>query len=330
MQSIVIPSDKFYGLYEYGKPRLGWARSYFLEGNKEPQLNELLDFYRSWRDFAEYGVLQSQEFKGSVCVKKTVAVKCAKRGNDVYESRVKRRMSVFELPEGDIEFFGFNDDTPKVSMLFVTLTWTAQGPISDSWENIGYYFNRWITNLREKFGKMSYARAWEATKRGYAHVHLMLVFHDRTFAGFKSVDQDGNFIWRICEKSEFEKSWNSFVDVRAVRTYSSVLRYLSKRILKGTDKDDIDQGDVTKSLMWLFRKRAFALSRDLARRLSDLIRDLHNSKVQSTLEGKLLETLWVWLGVFSASELGLDGSLWCVELEHVPSHSRDILARERG
>jgi hypothetical protein len=310
----------FEELYEGGKPRLGWARTYFLEGNKEPALDELVEFYRCWRNYVEYGVLQRQVWNGKNVEKKTIAVKCAKRGNDVYRRRIEKRMAVFELAKGDVEFFSFNNANPKVSMVFVTLTWVGQGPVSESWEKIGEYFNRWITNLREKYGKISYARTWEATQKGYAHVHVMLLFHDAVFHGFKTVDDEGNFVWRISEKEEFEKSWPAFVDARAVRTYSSVLRYLRKRIVEGTDKEDNEEGgDLTLALTWIFRKRSFALSRDLSQKLSDLIRDLRNSKRQLTLKGEFVEEVWVWLGVWGAGELGLDGSVWCVELEKPPT-----------
>jgi len=309
-------SPKYEQLYEGGKPRLGWARSYFLEGKQEPELSELTAFYRSWRDFDEYGVIQRQEWRGCDCIKKTIAVKCAKRGNDVYKRRVERRMGIFELSRGDVEFFKWNESAPRVSMLFVTLTWKVQGSVSESWEGVGQAFNRWITLLREKYGRISYARTWEATKQGFAHVHVMMLFNDSDFSAFKSMDAQYNFVWRIEDKAEFEKSWPAFVDVRAVRTYSSVLRYLRKRIVEGTDKtDDQEAGDLTKALMWIFRKRSFALSRDLAQKLGDLIRDLRNSKRQSTLEGGVIEETWVWLGVYSASELGLDGKVWVVELK---------------
>lgn len=314
MEQSQVLSQKFAGLYENGKPRLGWAQSQFLQGGECVDLGGLVAFYREWRDFVEYGVIQRQEWLRGSCKKTTVAVKCAKRGNDVYRRRVQRRMAVFGLRKGDVEFFSWQDDLPKVSLVFVTLTWKGDD-VAHSWLTIGGQFNRWITNLRQKFGRLSYARTWESTKRGVAHVHLMIHLHDWKFSGFKSVDGNGNFVWRISEKSEFERSWPAFVDVRAVRTYSSVVRYLQKRIVQGTDKDgDCDAGDLTMALMWIFRKRSFAVSRDLQEELADLIRALHKSKSQSRLDGGFVEELWIWLGVFSASELGLDGSLWTVEI----------------
>jgi hypothetical protein len=305
-------------LYEGGKPRLAFARELFLNG-EDPDLESLLEFYRGWRDLPEYGVIQRQTWNGQDIEKKTIAVKCAKRGNDVYQYRVRRRFGPIERLKKDIEFFSFNESNPIVSVLFVTLTWHGVGSISESWEANSYYFNKWVTNLREKYGKLSYVRTWEATERGYAHVHLMIMFHEARFHGFKTINEEGKVVWRIYEKEEFEKSWPYFVDVRAARTYGAVVRYIRKRVYHGTDKaDNVDAGDLTLALMWLFRKRSFAISKDLLKQLSDLIGDLHNSKLQAKLTGGYLEETWVWIGVYSASELGLSGLEWSVVLDSCP------------
>ena len=71
------------------KPRLNYARNYFLEFSldKDLDFNELEKFYVDWREFMEYIVVQKQteslKVKGEVD-KEIFAVKCYKRGNDVY------------------------------------------------------------------------------------------------------------------------------------------------------------------------------------------------------------------------------------------------------
>lgn len=62
-----------------------------------------------------------------------------------------------------------------------------------------------------------------------------LLFHDATFLVSRTVDEDVSFVWRISEKAKFERSWSAFVDVRAVRTYSPVVRNLGKRVVQGTE-----------------------------------------------------------------------------------------------
>ena len=59
--------DKFReGLYDSeDKPRLNYARNYFLgfSIDKDLDFQELQEFYRKWRDFVEYLVLQEQTGK---------------------------------------------------------------------------------------------------------------------------------------------------------------------------------------------------------------------------------------------------------------------------
>jgi len=304
------------------RPRLKSARKFFL-CQKNLDLEGLLRFYRGWRDLNEYGVMQRLDDDGIGRKKEFIAVKCSKRGNDVYQSRIRNRFGLIERFGKDVEFFSFHEDRPIVSVLFVTLTWRGVGSLSESWENNGIMFNRWINNLRWKYGALSYVRSWEATERGYAHVHLMILFHEARFHGFKTINDEGELVWRIEEKSEFEKGWPFFIDVRAPRSWGAVVRYIKKRALYGTDKaDDADIGDRTLALMFLFRKRSFALSIDLLAKLGDLIASLHNSKLD---QAKLLEGFvkkWAWIGVYTADELGLDGSEWAAELKDPPYYER--------
>jgi len=302
-----------------GRPRLKPCREWFLNQG-ELDLEGLVHFYREWRDLDEYGLIREKNEKIPIYKRKIIAIKCSKRGNDVYQRRVRDRFGAL-MRQDDVEFFPFSEVNPKVSLVFVTLTWADRGDIRESWEKNGENFNRWITNLREKYGRLSYARTWEAFENGCCHVHLMIQFHEARLLAFKTIDQEGKFVWRISEKSEFERSWPAFVDVRAVRTYSAVVRYLQKRVLKGTDKGDQQAGDLTHSLLWVFRKRAFALSGELVARLHDLIRSLRNSKPgQRDLEGKIISE-WQWLGVRSAAELHLtieQASSWTVVLDCLP------------
>jgi hypothetical protein len=158
----------------------------------------------------------------------------------------------------------------------------------------------------------------------------MLVLHDIELHAFKRLEQqkDGSFefVWRVEEKSEFESCWGAYVDVRATRTYSNVLRYLRKRSMFGTDKGSAENGDLTLALCWLFRKRSFAMSKDLVVALSDLIAHLRISKKQTRLDGGFVKETWVWIGVFSAVELCnyspvdlTPGSIWSIELIGSPS-----------
>jgi hypothetical protein len=296
---------------EENKPRLSCARIYFFDLNLDSKVNfdELEAFYKTWRDFDEYLILQRQEWTEKTCEKNTIAVKCSKRGNDVYLCRNKRRLIPI-LTSSNHTFFDPHANLKKTRALLCTLTYDVKySSLKEAWDTIGYYANIWITNLRKKYGKISYVRVWEAFFNGYPHVHYLLVFHDYEFITFRYKGK-----YRIREKAEFEKAYHSFVDVQGVRSLRSGVSYIIKYMTKtyygevfpvnesGLRKN---LSDMTLAMCWIFRKHSFAVSRDFA----DLIKHLRNSNrktlFQSTFEGFLLENEvdWVFLGVKSLVEL---------------------------
>ena len=111
------------------KPRLNYARTYFLDFSidKDLDFKELQEFYVKWRDF-EYLVLQRQTdnllIKGEVD-KETIAVKCAKRGNDVYWWRVWKRLKFLHNLKNRT-LFDPNGNVKLSNVLFVTLTYDTK------------------------------------------------------------------------------------------------------------------------------------------------------------------------------------------------------------
>jgi len=174
------------GLYdEEHKPRLAYAKSYFMDNSEEdPDLEGLEDFYVDWRNYDEYMVIQKQteslKTTGEVD-KETFAIKCSKRGNDVYWWRVDKRLRfLYELE--DKVLFNPHASVKSSNVLFATLTYDVNRcSIRAAWENIGEEFNNWVRNLRKKYGRTSYLRGWEASKKGYPHIHVLMVFHDYSF-----------------------------------------------------------------------------------------------------------------------------------------------------
>ena len=151
-----------------------------------------------------------------------------------------------------------------------------------------YYFNRFKANLRKKYGAFDMFRVWEAHKSGYPHGHLIAIFHDQEFDAFF---YQGS--WRIQEKREIEEAWPcGHSDVEALAStrggISYVAKYLGKLHRVGVTGQGVqaDAGDDmaslvsrtsarTLSLMWIFRKRSFSLSKGF-RSAIDAIRTLHN------------------------------------------------------
>ena len=286
---------------------MAYARSYFLGySDRDPDLEGLEKFYVEWRDYNEYMVVQKQtdnlKTKGEID-RETIAVKCSKRGNDVYWWRVwKRIKKLYDLKAQTL--FDPHSNIKVSNVLFATLTYDVkQSSISKAWETEGDDFNTWIRKLRKKFGRISYFRSLEASKKGFPHIHIMMIFHDYDF---KVIDINGKY--RILEKEEFEKSWHSFVDVQAIRKFREGVRYVTKYLTK--TKNDSKTQVITLALCWLFRKRSFAISGDMQEVMEVSI--THGQMIQTNLLGEevTINVVWVFIGIFSAKKLGITLNEW--------------------
>ena len=115
------------------------------------------------------------------------AVKCAKRGNDVYKSRVERRFrGICRLSENLI-FFNPKDRNSNrtTKALFLTLTYdTKRSSYSEAWKSIGVEFNSFMAKIRKEFGKVSSCRVFESFENGYPHIHCILLF-EKEFSVFR-------------------------------------------------------------------------------------------------------------------------------------------------
>ncbi len=110
----------------------------------------------------------------------------------------------------------------------MTLTYDIKrSTIQEAWERVGKEFNKWINNIRKKFGRISYLRCWEASRKGYPHIHVLMIFHDYEF---KIKRIRGKY--RVFKKKKFEKSYHSFVDVQAVRKLREEIKYILKYLSK--------------------------------------------------------------------------------------------------
>ena len=235
--------------------------------------------------------------------KETIAVKCSKRGNDVYWWRVWKRIKrLYDLKAQTL--FDPHNTIKLSNVLFATLTYDVKhSSISEAWETEGEDFNMWIRNLRKKYGRISYFRSLEASKKGYPHIHILMIFHDYKF---KVMQIKGKY--RILEKEAFEKSWHSFVDVQAIRQFREGVRYVTKYLTK--TKNDSKTQVLTLALCWLFRKRSFAISGDMHEVIEVSVG--HRQMIQTNLMGEKvsLNVVWVFIGIFSAEKLGITHNEW--------------------
>ncbi len=242
------------------------------------------------------------------------AIKCSKRGNDVYRHRVYRRFKGLEsLAEKTVFFNRKNrNQNKKTRALFVTLTYdTKLCSFGDAWRNIGVEFNRFRSYVCKKFGKVSCFRVFEAFKNGYPHIHCILFFEKKQFKVFR--DKMGQF--RIKEKGLIEAGWHSHTDVQGMGSLGWGFAYLKKYLLKSIDSENKDSKTLkTLALGWLFNKRAFSVSGKFRQMLTDLIKTKHNSNhktQQITLKGEIVrEYIYYVLGFVPADVVRLKNVVW--------------------
>lgn len=293
------------------KPRLKNARVWLLHQDLDVDL--LLEFYATWRDYPEYLILQ----KNTPISSETFAVKCSKRGNDVYAKRSEKRLGFLKASE-NLEFFKPKDfDTEKIiktRLLWVTLTWdTGLCSLEDSWIQGQYYFNLWITNLRNQYGKIDVLRFPQASPDpegsayGYQHFHLVLLFHDTAFTVFPYLNEKIELSYRIEEKDEFDRAgkWHSFTDVRAINSTQGIYNYAIKHY-ENAGVGSGEEATINNAFCWLFKKKAYTISGNFRGAYTEFIRTLRNSKVdlvQVDLFGNQFLVSWKLIGIKSGFEI---------------------------
>jgi len=352
-------------LDDSGRPRLNYARNYFSILLQE-DLPVLSQSFKYWRDFDEALLLYG---KNRVNGKEMwLGVKCSKRGNDVFSERLDRKTGCLQELEG-IDLFKLEDFENKpymsANLLWVTLTFDISVcSLNDAWDGhterricknkdgsnklnkkgkpmyYNYHFkgcpciqcswNRYITNLRNKYGKILALKFMEAFPDpdgkafGYPHIHAVLLFKDQKFNAFPLVETSKygktGVTYRIKERDEIKKQgkWDAHVDIKAINSGRALGGYLRKHC-KNTHGGDDPAALTTQSLLWLKKKQTFSMSSGFRQELHDLITGMHDSKtreVQETLDGEVLDD-WIWTahGVRSCFDVGMEKDVWFMSLE---------------
>lgn len=341
-------------LFENGKLRLRRARDYFVSERRGLKFDDLGVLYNSWREFDEYILLQHHVFdKRKGMRKNTVAVKCNKRGNDVYFYRLEKKLSSFWMRK-DIDYFEVRGNAKFCGMLFCTLTY-EKGivSVSDAWEGIGKDFNKWITALRQRFGKISYVRCWESFKNGYPHIHCLLYFHEVSFRVIRMYSNaKKRLIYRVVNvkpisdgmkerwkdfipetdrevKEMFELCYHSFVDVEGCESFNTGIYYITKYMTK------FNISVLTLSLCWLFQKRSYSISRSfydlitaymsISNRRKRIQVSLADLLFRDTIKIAQIYDVWVFIGIYSGDLLDIRGDVWSCKVD---LNEFDIYERE--
>jgi len=295
------------------KPRLSYYKALLSYAN--PDLEKIIEAFIFWSTFVEFLVFRRENIH--TYEKDYKMAKAAKRGNDVYSAKLRQRLKfIYNLPQ--VEFFNFKDRSRrhKTRAIFTTLTYRRDLRLDEAWEQVGSDFNRWITRMRKEFGRIDVIRCWESQKEGYPHIHCVLVFHEAEFETYFHLDKKGKPKWLVSRKREFEKYWAwGFTDMFAMYSLGAGVGYVMKYVTKVNDAllaEKRDYNDVLSlALMWIYRKRAFSVSRDFGMFLVKNKDDRPYGQVD--LEGK---TIYKWYLVGFWTDLNREYDSWSVKLSY--------------
>ena len=211
--------------------------------------------------------------KKSQPIQKLFAVKLMKRGNDVYVNKVKKRLqSLIDLcyTNKDLTLLNPKSNHGRSNILRIDLTYDTKRCSSEqSAKNIGKEYNLFLTNLKERYGKISEFRVFEFTKKGMAHVHGVYIFHDYDFTVTKQrSSKNGLNYFRVSDyqRKKLQKMYHSYINVYALynsKQLNYCLKYLSKEFFDA-------EGSITPFLLTLYDNRAYGLSKGFDTSLNDV------------------------------------------------------------
>jgi len=313
---------------KFGHPRLSCARNYFFP-LEQKDLGLLKKVFLSWQSYAEYMLIMGENQQTGE--KLRLAVKCSKRGNDVFAKRLKDRLGFFKAVK-NVKLFTVNKawaGQAKTNLLWVTLTYDSKRcSLNDAWINCMEEYNKFITNLRNKYGRIDVLKFPQpfddpnGEAYGYPHYHLLLLFQEASFEVFPRLEQnkagEWGLVYRIQERDEVKAQgkWHSHSDIKALSSVGATVNYCRK-YAQNACYGSSDKAVLTSAILWLYRKQTFSMSAGFRKNFVAFIRAMHDSKtfnMQKTLGGEEFP-VWVWrfYGIRSALDVGATNE-WVVSL----------------
>jgi hypothetical protein len=244
----------------------------------------VVQHYTEWVILPFYVVVSG--YNGYTQENEYACFRSPKRGDERYARRLLGRFEGLSKTVPNVTFFPFGErDRRKIASpcVLATLTYDPSTcSIEDSWLSAGRDFNRWITRLRKRFGKIDVVRVFESHESGYSHIHALLYFRERSWRGFRWDSwKNGKRVtkYRADKVESLKVGWRGgFADVLLMSSTRAGFGYLTKYLSKSVDfKAEDSKAVKTLALSWFFRKRSFSISGHLAQQYSDLIKQLSNN-----------------------------------------------------
>jgi len=260
-----------------------------------------------------------------------MTIKASKRGNDVANRGLQRRLSPLRKA---LRRSAFSLDGEHTRLLYLTLTWdTKIDSAGRSWEKVGEDFNRFMAQLRKKFGKVHVLRSWESSARGYAHVHGLFFFPEKSFVYFEHTNAEEKTTYRIPNfwRKQIQSMWHSHVDVQAIadngiQRLNDVLSYVVKFEDDHVDVDKWNEKELlTMTALWYFRKRQFGVSGAFFGDLTRGLEVIQTEPLQFDLDCNVITTIeYEFLGLVSGTAAGLQPSVWFKTYDKPPPFLEDV------
>jgi len=257
----------------------------------ETHLNLIVDNFKEWSKIPTYLMFKDLDTGDLSCAL------ASKRGNKVYEyylhQNLNQQLEFMKNPNFHKSILrnkkGFRNK--KISnVCFLTLTCNPakyNNSRLTAWLNFEHDYNIFITRLRKKYGECWIMKSVESTKKGYPHIHLLIIT-EKDLDVFPHKNKEGFTEYRLCDKKEIESYWTSFID--AIIPNPSEMKkkgcvdfmkdYIFKDMLKAyTYKAERSyENYLSLALGWLLGKRCYSISR---KNLSlDLIMDTSITQTQ--------------------------------------------------
>ena len=256
----IAPSKEWFqntfGMYRWHLIRAGYADGII-------DADFVTDLYCDWRDTAEFYMLEGLDADDNIVMH--AFLKAAKRGNDIYKSKINQKFSFFDkLPNREF----FKSWGRKTSpMLFITLTVDPKKyTLNEAWYFISQEFNRFETLLRQKYGYFVKFRVWESHESGYPHVHIIYYFHTHSFELWEDlvIPEDGSDpkqYYRVHKSihDSINNMWSmgSNIDIQGVQDTLGALNEVKKYVTKTIWSDKADK---TNAMLTLFNKQSYHIS----------------------------------------------------------------------
>ena len=188
-------------------------------------IEHVIDDYNNWVERPAYALVRYEDKNGDEAYR---AFRVPKRGDELYCKRVLARFNEVKEMAGQWKDYAVQLKRRKyvTKCVFLTLTYAQRG--TTSWEQIGKHWNRFISAMRKRYGRISTIRVWESQDDTTAHIHALLFCHDYEFSVFPTRPEWAKrIVWRLDEKRSIETLWGEgFSDLQGVDSVPKVLNCL--------------------------------------------------------------------------------------------------------